>query len=338
MRRRRLGPALLVSLVASLPLSASAKDGVGNSDVTFEFQGRTRHYVLYPPPAKLRPAHPALVLSLHGGGGSAKGQMLTDGLKALADEKGFILVYPEGIASMRLLDKIHVWNGGLCCGKAVEERVDDVAFLVEVIARLEKEFKVDAKQVYVTGLSNGAIMALRLACERPDLIGGVAPVAGALLVDHCAKTKTPVPLISIHGDADPCVPVSGQKMGGCFASLFKERTGISIKSTGGVALEPRAVLLDRWRGLGGLKGEGKVTLQKGAATCWRAGPNAGNFEVETCTVAGGGHAWPGGTYGSSCEDGESKGCKAFRKNSGMLSMDLDASREMVEFFGRHRHQ
>ncbi len=42
----------------------------------------------------------------------------------------------------------------------------------------------DPKRVYVTGFSNGAGMAYKMACEKPDKVAAIGVVEGAL-VTHC---------------------------------------------------------------------------------------------------------------------------------------------------------
>jgi len=117
-----------------------------------------------------------LVIVLHGGGGTGEDQVkLTEGgLNTLADKEGFIVVYPDGF------DK-H-WNDGRSGEetgyRTQEENIDDVGFISSLISYFIKELNIDPKRVYVTGMSNGAMMSYRLACELTEKIAAVAPVAG----------------------------------------------------------------------------------------------------------------------------------------------------------------
>lgn len=88
------------------------------------------------------------------------------GLNQKADEAGFIAVYPNGTGS----GFRYFWNGGDCCGSAVQEQVDDVAFIRALLDNLAHKYRVDPSRIVVTGLSNGAIMAYRLASELSDRI------------------------------------------------------------------------------------------------------------------------------------------------------------------------
>ena len=103
------------------------------------------------------------------------------------------------------------WNGGNCCGYAMRaEQVDDVAFTRALLDDLAKVVKVDPKRVYATGMSNGAIMAYRLASELSDRIAAIAPVAGPMGTETC-NPKRPVSVIHFHGTDDQFAPFKGGK-------------------------------------------------------------------------------------------------------------------------------
>jgi polyhydroxybutyrate depolymerase len=145
-------------------------------------------------------------MMLHGAGGSADFAVAETGWSDLADRDGFAVVYPEGMAvrpdkPAKFLTNPQEWNDGSGHG-----RHDDVGFLVAVLADLAE--LVDRDRVYLTGFSNGAGMAFRLAAERADLFVALAPVAG-----HCwvpdPKPARPVPTIYLVGDSDPLIPLDG---------------------------------------------------------------------------------------------------------------------------------
>ena len=119
----------LVAAPQSLPLLTLTHDGL------------ERSYILHVPPSYNESQSLPLVLAFHGGGGNAENQMHVSGLNQLADEKGFIVVFPNG--SGRLGDKLLTWNGGGCCGYAQEHNIDDVGFVRALIAELKSEFNID---------------------------------------------------------------------------------------------------------------------------------------------------------------------------------------------------
>src|SRR6266542_5157522 len=132
---------------------------LGGFDVASEARslssgGRGRSYRLYRPPGLSQAPTAPLVLVLHGGFGSGAQVEQAAGWDPVADRHGFVVAYPDGIGRS--------WNAGSCCGPARQQRVDDVAFLAALIDHLGTAENVDPGRVFVTGVSNGAMMAYRL--------------------------------------------------------------------------------------------------------------------------------------------------------------------------------
>ncbi len=195
-------PALAAAIVAAGP---SWSDEPGTSRRSLTFGGVERSYLVHPPHADIgTPAQP-LVIALHGGrGDSAKMERLT-GFSKLADRGRFIVAYPDAVEGN--------WNDGraVAAFRAHREEIDDVGFIAALIDALNREFSVDLDRVYVAGVSNGAMMAQRLACELTDRIAAVASVIGALpenLADGCAPTR-PIAVMMVNGTSDGLVPWEG---------------------------------------------------------------------------------------------------------------------------------
>src|SRR5579859_6759791 len=183
-----------------VPLSASA---TGDAQLTLHYGDRERTYLLHlPEPLPNKPL--PLVVVLHGGGGSAESAAKMTGFDAEADKDGFIAVYPNGTDKIRpLLNAMGkpgflTWNAGGCCGYARDQDVDDVGFIRSVVAQVVKDNAADPERVYATGISNGGMMAYRLACEASDLFAAIAPVSGVQDVTSC-KPAQPVSVFHIHG-------------------------------------------------------------------------------------------------------------------------------------------
>lgn len=163
------------------------------------YDGERRTYLLHVPSSYNGDESVALVIALHGGTGSAKNIEEQSGLPSLSNEKGFILCSPNGLNN--------TWNAGNCCGKAEEKKVDDVGFINALIEELEANYAIDPRRIYVTGMSNGAMMSYRLACELGDRIAAIAPVAGTMVFD-CVPAE-PVSIIHFHSYEDSNVPWNG---------------------------------------------------------------------------------------------------------------------------------
>ena len=174
----------------------------GNHSRSITINGESRSYVLHLPSAK-HPRPLALVLMLHGAGGSAAHIEAATGLSTKADEAGFVAVYPNG--STAFSDLLRTWNAGNCCGPAQIAQVDDMAFLKAVLKEVKSLVEID--RVFVAGFSNGGMMAYRLACELSDDINAVAVVAATY--ESSCKPRAAVPVLAIHGLQDGFVPFNG---------------------------------------------------------------------------------------------------------------------------------
>ena len=130
------------------------------------------YYVYVPPQASAKPR--PLVVVLHGGAGKPESAMRMSGFSQLAAKENFLVAYPAGVG------RIPTWNAGTCCGYAQRNNIDDVGFIRAMVDDIKKRASIDPARVYATGMSNGGMMAYRLACEMSDVFMAVAPVAGAL--------------------------------------------------------------------------------------------------------------------------------------------------------------
>jgi len=211
LRRRRIfvlgAVALLVCGVAwrrrrVLPVSATpAPIQTGTISGSMDFGGQTRTYLLHIPTGYYGKAHLPLVFVLHGATESNDSVENLSGMSAKADREHFIAVYPRGTG------RLPTWNAGNCCGYGVVNHVDDAGFFRALLEKLEGEYAVDRKRVYFTGISNGAMMSYRIACEMSEQVAAIAPVEGALKSD--CHPAVPVSVLIFHGTADRLVPFNG---------------------------------------------------------------------------------------------------------------------------------
>jgi len=174
--------------------------------------GLQRSYRIHIPPELPANSTPALLFALHGGGGTGEGMersLTLGGFNTLADQQNCIVVYPDGFEKN--------WNDGRknVSDPAHQQNIDDVGFFTILIENLSQEFNIDPDRIFVTGISNGAMMSYRLACEIPEKIAAIAPVAGALPIDLLSSNISDVPIsvCVISGTHDPLVPWEGGLVG-----------------------------------------------------------------------------------------------------------------------------
>lgn len=264
-----------VLILSTLACTRNSAIPAGDLAKTLIHDGTERTYVVHVPASYDGSQSVALVLDLHGGGGNANTQMRTSGFSQLADDQGFIVVYPNG--SGRREDKLLTWNGGTCCAYAVTNQIDDVGFLRAVVAEIQSEYDIDPKRIYATGMSNGGIMSYRLACDAADLFAAVAPVAGTQNYVRCNPTQS-VSIIHFHGTDDGHVGYNG----GSGPDSFVDVPFTSVKDS-----------IDFWLNVNQCnttpQSESFEDIQHDTfSNC------ANGTAVELYTIVGGKHAWPGG--------------------------------------------
>jgi polyhydroxybutyrate depolymerase len=221
-----------------------------------------------------------LVIALHGGGGNAANAEQMTGFTALVEREGIVVAYPNG--SGRRPRVLLTWNAGLCCGWAMERDVDDVAFLSALIDTLVATQSVDPNRVFITGMSNGAMMSHVAAYRLRGKVKAIAPVVGTIWGNEPAASA-PVRAIIFNGMRDENVPFAGGPPGGVGRNAWRGDArpslaqGVYWARANGCGLEPRRDSV------------GNVVSYR-----W---PCPAGREVELHAVVDGGHAWPGGRSG-----------------------------------------
>jgi polyhydroxybutyrate depolymerase len=180
-----------VKLLAGLNLvSVSALSGK-DLRTSFIHDSLKRTFNIHIPASFDKTVQLPLVIALHGRGANGASMVFLThkGFNKMADKDGFIMVYPDGIELN--------WNDGRmdeeANDRAHRENIDDVGFISALIDSLINDYNIDPKRVYVTGISNGAIMSYRLACELSDKITAIAPVDGISLPCFFLNVRPPDP-------------------------------------------------------------------------------------------------------------------------------------------------
>jgi polyhydroxybutyrate depolymerase len=190
------------------------------------------------------------------------------GYNDIADQNGFLLVYPSGVSG--------TWNAGTCCGAAVDSKVDEAAFIRQLLDDLGKTATIDPRRVYATGYSLGAMMAYRAACEMSDTFAAIAPVAGALVFSPC-QPQQPVSVLQVHGKKDVLVPYQG---------------GVGGFMDGKTVFLPVEDTISMWAQLDGCSGSPQVEQQGTIGTHTVYASCKSGSSVELYLLDGLGNNWP----------------------------------------------
>jgi polyhydroxybutyrate depolymerase len=215
-------------------------------------------------------AHPPVIVGLHGGGGNPRQFARNSGLVAAALAEGYAVALPAGSGRGAFL----TWNAGHCCAYAARNTVDDIGFLDAVAADMARRSGTGA--VFVTGMSNGAMMAGAWAARRPRTVRAAVLVAGTVDLARFPPGGQ-VALLHIHGTADPRVPFGGGQ----------GQTAATRALYPAVAEEAAAFALP-WSAKGP-----EIRAEAGATrSLWRDA--SGRVVVALLAVTGGDHEWFGG--------------------------------------------
>jgi polyhydroxybutyrate depolymerase len=269
-----------------------------------------------------------VILNLHGGGGSrASARKLTcpggdekspDCLEPLADARGFFVITPDGTGGP-LVPNVRTWNsgggdGGWQCvsGYACNQDIDEAAYFTALLADVQTVVKIDAKRVYPTGISNGAGMSERLACELPQNVAAFASVAGGNQLSTTKACPPAKPVLEIHGTADPCWLFDGGT-----ASCADTNPGAKIGVPDTIA---------GWVTRNGCTNTRTTTplpdsTSDGMTTLHHVYACPAGKEIELYEVTGGGHTWPSGY--------------SYSGTVGPTTTDFSANKVILDFFAAH---
>ena len=249
------------------------------------------------------------MMVFHGGGGEGTGVSRLTKFNQLADKENFIVVYPDGVEKH--------WNDGRedVQAKAFQEKVDDDAFVNAMIDAIPKEYKIDAKRVYSTGISNGGFFSNFLAVNLSNRIAAIAPVVGGIADPFYKnfKPKEPVSVLIMQGTADPLVPYNGGAVARNRGKMIgiDEAVKLWVKHNGAKEQPTSTESIDKDK-------TDDCTVDK---FVWSGGKN--KTEIVLYKLNGGGHTWAGGSQ------------YLPRVVIGSVCREINATEIIWEFFKQH---
>lgn len=297
----------VTSSVANNEALQSESNGMNGEDLVFEHQGIERTYKIYRP--RNLPENAPMLFALHGLGGKSE-QMYRIGFNELAEQHGFLAVYPQSLRKTVILNRQQAkmvgldldklcqsnkpsddWMKYVCVdGKAVstagnvrwndtgtDNGEDDVSFLSELAVYLQDRYQLNPEKTFVSGMSNGAYMSYTLMCQAGDVFKGAAPVAGLSeysILNNC-DPQGQKPLLHIHGVDDGLVPITGKRSKGG-------------KKSSSPSVEELVVYFAK------LNNSAKKETIKATqnATLYKYLPEGDGFEVHYYRIENYGHEWP----------------------------------------------
>ncbi len=291
-----------------------------------DIDGQTRRYAIYVPQDIDNLSVP-LVFELHGGGVYIEDMTGESGHKTpyklwmnIADTEKFIVVYPEGLNGSYGKPTWHDCRANA----AVYSKADDVHFILTLINKISSSNNIDSNRIYVSGTSNGGLMALRLAVELSDRIAAVA-VTAATMPDNseCGPPVNPISILFMNGTADNHLPYNGGmlsnppslKHGTVYSTKVSVHMWTSIDQTDTIPVVYKFPDLD--------------TEDGGNVTKYTYSNGIEGTEVVLYKVSGGGHSAP------SIKERYSW---LFERYFGKQNHDIEMTNEAWNFFKNKRNK
>ncbi len=265
----------------------------GSYVFTMTFDGMQRDYRLHVPPAAAAGQPLPLVLNLHGATQNGQLEEITSDMDPNADQNGYLVAYPDGTRIAKILTPDPVaknaqygWNAGECCGLPVTKHVNDVGFLLKVIADIAAKTPVDLRRVYMTGISNGGMMAYAMAAEASGHVAAISSVSGQVEIPEIHPSRA-VPTMEFHSVNDPIAKFDGTPSKNPLLRLsvmqgvdqWVKADGCHTKAHTGTVITGAI---------------GSISAGETATPITYAGCRAGT-EVALWRFTGSGHVWPGST-------------------------------------------
>lgn len=274
-------------------------------EITISVGGLNRTYVAYAPANMV--ARPGVVMVLHGGSGTARGIMGSVRMNPVADQQGFLAIYPQAAGEGAR------WNSGTAISAGGP---DDIAFLRAVIADVAQRYNADPSRVYAGGISSGGSMLYALACQAPGMVRAIAPVAANMSQEQQAACNPSqgTPIMMFSGTDDPLMVYNGGP-----AELQIGQRGNDNAGSHTLVGAPRTI--EFWAARNGCGAPSETAVADVAnddTTVTQITYACGSNQTYMFRINNGGHSWPGGA--------------TERRITGHTSEDISASATMVQFF------
>lgn len=274
----------VICVVLALPLLAETAPTPAVSALKAgEYQravANQRQYLLYVP--KSLPAGRAvpLVLFFHGGGGHMEHAASSYGWRETAEREAFVVAFPNGYSRFPG-GRFASWNAGTCCADARDKQINDMAFVKDVLKDIQRQLPINPQHIFATGMSNGGMLAHRLACDMAGTFRAIAAVAGTDNTLSCQPVR-PVSVLHIHALDDSHVLFTGGAGKDAFRDKSKVTNFTSVSDT-----------VKRWQQRLQLPGAPQRVLSvPGAdADLWQS--KDGRIQLKLLVTTTGGHSWPG---------------------------------------------
>lgn len=195
--------ALIGSVVVALGLGVAGLAQACGPDT--DCQLGNRHYRIAMPDGHDRADPVGAIIFAHGYRGSARGTMRNKRLRRIVSDMGLAFV---AVKSAR-----DDWDIPGAPSDLNSDGHVELAYFEAVKADITSRFAVDPDRIMMSGFSAGGMMTWQLACDRPELFAGFAPMSGTFWQGPPASCAGTTNVIHTHGTEDRTVPLAGRAIG-----------------------------------------------------------------------------------------------------------------------------
>ncbi|RAO48532.1 Feruloyl esterase [Micromonospora saelicesensis] len=299
--RRKLLLALAASLVAAGLVAPTVGPAYAASltEVTSfgDNPGRMRMHVYVP---DSRPTRPAVVVAMHGCGGSGPGFYSGSEFASLADRYGYIVIYPSATQQAGFGNCFDVWSD------AAKRRGggSDPVSIVSMVRYVQQQYAADPERVYATGSSSGGMMTNHMLALYPDLFKAGAAFMGVPF--NCFANAADFPPTSSQctgGNMNRTPQQWGDAVRQAYPGYSGPRPRVQLWHGTNDTLVPYSLLqeaIEQWTNVFGLSQTPTSTDTPQAN--WnrrRYADSGGTVQVEAYSIQGAGHSLPSGGMAAS---------------------------------------
>ncbi|GAA2378663.1 extracellular catalytic domain type 1 short-chain-length polyhydroxyalkanoate depolymerase [Dactylosporangium salmoneum] len=291
-RKLLLGPVALLAfagltLVALRPAYAATLTEVTNFGAN---PGGMRMHVYVP---DARPAHPAIVVAMHGCGGSGPGFYSGSEFASLADRYGYIVIYPTATQQAGFGNCFDTWSD------AAKRRGggSDPVSIVSMVTYAEQQYGGDPNRVFATGSSSGGMMTNEMLALYPDVFKAGAAFMGVPFTCFANAADYPPGTSRCTGGSMDRTPQQwGDAVRQAYPGYSGPRPRMQLWHGTSDTLVPYSLLqeeIEQWTNVFGLSQSptSTDTPQSG----WnrrRYADSTGTVQVEAYSIQGAGHSLP----------------------------------------------